>query len=52
MKSVSFKNLVLLIIFMLWGRVWRRYGICLVSKARLEDVCRVGFHALEEVIVG
>jgi len=27
MKSVSFKNLVLLIIVMLWGRVPRRYGI-------------------------
>jgi len=31
MKSVSFKNLALLIIVMLWGRVRRRYGILVWS---------------------
>jgi len=31
MKSLSFRNLVLLIIVMLWGWVRRRYGISVWS---------------------
>jgi len=69
MKSVGllFRNLVLLIIVMLWGRVRRQHvnhchvvgasaktarNISLVRKVGLEDVCRVGLDAVEEVIVG
>jgi len=51
MKSVGllFRNLVLLIIVMLRGRV---RNINLVRKVSLEDVCRVGLDAVEKVIVG
>ena len=52
MKSVSFKSLVLLIIVMLCGRMRRLRNISLFRKITLEDVCRVGFAAVEEVIVG
>ena len=31
MKSVSFRNLVLLITVILWGRVQRRYGILVID---------------------
>jgi len=55
MKSVSFKNLVLLIIVKLWVRTSTQmvWNIILVRKVRLENMCRVGFDAAaEEVIVG
>jgi len=53
MKSASFRNLVLLIVVMLWIASAKTVrNISLVRKVRLEDVCRVGFDAVEEVIVG
>jgi len=41
MKSASFKNLVSLIIVMLWGASAETVrNISLVGKVRLEDMCR------------
>ena len=52
MKSVSLRNLVLLIIVMLWGASAETVrNISLVRKVRLEDVCGVGFDAVEKVLI-
>jgi len=51
MKSVSFKNLVLFINVMRAITELIR-NVSLVRKKRLENVVRVGFDAMEKVIVG
>jgi len=53
MKSVSFRNLVSLIIVMLWvgASTETVRNISLVRKVRLEDVCGVGFNAVDKVIL-
>jgi len=51
MKSVSFKNLVLFINVMRAITELIR-NVSLVRKIRLENVVRVGFDAMEKVIVG
>ena len=52
MKSVLFRNLVLLIIDVVRASAKTVRNISLVRKVGLEDVCRVGLDAVEEVIVG
>jgi len=51
MNSVSFRNLVLLIINVVGSSTETVRNISLVRKVRLEDVCRVGFDAVKKVII-